>query len=290
MVNKLIHTLDPIETGNRKYHPTPLTSSLIQGCIKKGLDVTEGGAQYNFSGIQGVGVSDAGDSLYAINELVFIKKRYSLSDLVQALKNNFKENEKMQVALLRTDKFGNDNPEVDQYSAWVANVFYNALEGKKNTRGGRFVAGFYSTTTHYSFGKATGALPNGRKKGLPFSSGIAPMNGADKKGPTALLNSITAIDYSRAHNGINVNAKFDTATLKGEHGKEILKSLLLTYFKNGGMQIQLNVLDTAMLRDAKEHPEKYPSLIVRVSGYSAYFNDLSPAMKDEIISRSCIRL
>jgi len=288
MIDRLVDVLAPIENGNRKFHPTPLSSAFIEGCIEKGMDVTAGGAVYNFSGVQGVGVSDVGDSLYAINQLVFVKKKYTLSQLIKALKNNFDGNEKMRLEFLNVAKFGNDIPEADAYSTWVANTFYDAFENKENTRGGKFVAGYYSTTTHYSFGKLTGALPSGRKKGMPFASGIAPMNGADKKGPTALLNSITAIDYLRAHNGINVNAKFDTATLKGEHGREILKSLLLTYFKKGGMQIQLNVLDTEMLKDAKLHPEKYPSLIVRVSGYSAYFNDLSDAMKDEIIQRSSL--
>jgi formate C-acetyltransferase len=105
-----------------------------------------------------------------------------------------------------------------------------------------------------------------------------------------MFNSITALDFERAHNGVNVNAKFDTATLKGEHGRMILKALLLSYFKNGGMQVQLNVLDTEMLKEAKLNPEKYPNLLVRVSGYSAYFNDLSSAMKDEIIERSCLNV
>jgi len=288
MVDKLVDVLAPIELGNKKFHPTPFTSAMIEGCIEKGRDVTDGGAVYNFSGVQGVGITDVGDSLYAIQQLVFVKKKYSLPELIKALKNNFAGDEKMRQDFLHADKFGNDISEVDQYSSWVANTFYSCFENKKNTRGGQFVAGYYSTTTHYSFGKYTSALPNGRKKGMPFSSGISPMNGADKKGPTALFNSITAIDYVRAHNGVNVNAKFDTATLKGDHGRQILKSLLSTYFKKGGMQLQLNVLDTEMLKDAKLHPEKYTSLIVRVSGYSAYFNDLSPAMKDEIIQRSSL--
>ncbi|MBK9328725.1 MAG: formate C-acetyltransferase/glycerol dehydratase family glycyl radical enzyme [Sphingobacteriales bacterium] len=287
-VDKLVGVLAPIELGNKKFHPTPFTSAMIDGCIEKGKDVTDGGAVYNFSGVQGVGITDVGDSLYAIHQLVFVKKKYTLVNLIKALKRNFDGNEKMRLDLLHADKFGNDISEVDQFSSWVANTFYSCFENKKNTRGGQFVAGYYSTTTHYSFGKYTAALPSGRKKGMPFSSGISPMNGADKKGPTALFNSITAIDYVRAHNGVNVNAKFDTATLKGEHGREILKSLMSTYFKKGGMQLQLNVLDTEMLKDAKLHPEKYTSLIVRVSGYSAYFNDLSPAMKDEIIQRSSL--
>jgi formate C-acetyltransferase len=288
LIDDVVNVLASVETGNRKYHPTPLTSSFIQGCIEKGKDVTEGGAIYNLSGVQGVGVSDVGDSLYAIDELVFKKKKYTLDQIVSALKTNFKGNEKLKQEMLNTDKFGNDIEEVDSYTSWVANTFYDSFNGKKNTRGGDFVAGYYSTTTHNNFGKKTGALPSGRVKGQTFTSGIAPMNGFDKKGPTACFNSIASIDYTRAHNGINVNAKFDNMILKGEQGKKILENLLMTYFKKGGMQIQLNVLDSKMLIEAKDNPDKYPWLIVRVSGYSAYFNDLSPDMKEEIIQRSTL--
>ena len=290
VIDRLVKVLEPIELANRDFHPTPLTSVLTQGCIESGKDVTAGGAIYNFSGVQGVGVTDVGDSLYAIDQLVFKRKKYTLDQLVKALKSNFEEDPKLKLELLNMPKFGNDNSEVDVFSRWVSDTYFDTFNGKMNTRGGKFVAGYYSTTTHYSFGKQTGALPNGREKGQPFSSGIAPMNGADVLGPTAMFNSITALDFERAHNGVNVNAKFDTATLKGEHGKMILESLLLTYFKQGGMQVQLNVLDTEMLKDAKLHPENYPNLLVRVSGYSAYFNDLSPAMKDEIIQRSCLNV
>ena len=288
VIDRLVKVLEPIEEGNRKFHPTPLTSSMIGGCIEKGKDVTEGGAKYNFSGVQGVGVTDVGDSLYALNDLVFVKKKYPIERVIKALKNDFTGEEKLRVEMLNLNKFGNDIKDVDAFSSWVADTFYDTFNGKVNTRGGQFVAGFYSTTTHYSFGMQTGALPCGRQKGQPFTSGIAPMNGSDKKGPTALFNSLTAIDYVRAHNGVNVNAKFDAATLKGEHGAALLQSLLLTYLKKGGMQIQLNVLDSKMLEDAKVYPENYSWLIVRVSGYSAYFNDLSPAMKDEIIQRSSL--
>jgi len=287
-IDRCQNMLTPIELGNRNYHPTPLSSGMIEGCLDKGIDLTEGGALYNFSGVQGVGITDTGDSLYAINELVFETRKYTLARLVKALKNNFVGEEKLRAEIQSLPRFGNDNPVADSYSKWVTDTFYDVFTGRVNTRGGRFVAGFYSTTTHYSFGLHTGAMASGRLKGMPFTSGIAPSNGADKKGPTALFNSLTSISFDRAHNGVNVNAKFDTATLKGEHGKKILEALLLTYFKKGGMQLQLNVLDTEMLKDAKMHPENYPSLIVRVSGYSAYFNDLSPAMKDEIIERSSL--
>ncbi|MCF8257604.1 MAG: hypothetical protein K9J06_08630 [Flavobacteriales bacterium] len=288
LMDRLVNVLAPIERANRDFHPTPFTSVLTQGCIEQGKDVTEGGAVYNFSGVQGVGVTDVGDSLHSIAQMVFVQKKCTLPELVDILKHDFENHPKLRTALLNLPKFGNDMPDVDSHSRWVLDQFCESMEGKENTRGGKFVAGFYSTTTHHSFGKVTGATANGRSKGQPFSSGIAPMNGHDLKGPTAMFNSVAGIGFLKAHNGANVNAKFDTATLRGEHGRMLLESLLLTYFQKGGMQIQLNVLDTDMLKDAKLHPEKYPNLLVRVSGYSAYFNDLSPAMKDEIIARSSL--
>ncbi len=177
VIDRLVKVLEPIEEGNRKYHPTPLTSVMIQGCIDEGKDVTAGGAIYNFSGVQGVGVTDTGDSLYALNQLVFVKKKYPMERVIKALKKDFAGEEKMRVEMLNLSKFGNDIKEVDAFSCWVVDTFYNAFNGKVNTRGGQFVAGFYSTTTHYSFGTHTGALPCGRKKGKPFTSGIAPLNG-----------------------------------------------------------------------------------------------------------------
>jgi len=288
LIKKMVNDLRPIELGNKNMHPIPLTSLLMDGCIESGTDISAGGATYNFSGVQGVGVSDTGDSLYALEQLVFEQKKYSITEVIEALKTNFKDAKKMRSEMLALCKFGNDNPDVDAYSSWVMNIFCDTLESYTNTRGGQFVAGFYSTTMHQNFGSLTSALPSGRGKGEVFTSGIAPMNGHDLKGPTAVFNSIAGLDMVRAHNGANVNAKFDTATLKGTHGQMILESLVKTYFKKGGMQLQLNVLDTEMLKDAKFHPEKYPNLVVRVSGYSAYFNDLSPAMKDEIIARSCL--
>ncbi|MCP3928262.1 MAG: formate acetyltransferase [Bacteroidetes bacterium] len=288
LIKKMVNDLRLIELGNKNMHPIPLTSLLMDGCIKAGTDISAGGATYNFSGVQGVGVSDTGDALCALDELVFKQKKYGLEEVIVALGNNFEGAKKMRSEMLAICKFGNDDPDVDSYSAWAMNVFCDTLESHTNTRGGQFVAGFYSTTMHQYFGSLTGALPSGRGKGEVFTSGIAPMNGYDLKGPTAVFNSIASLDMVRAHNGANVNAKFDTATLKGTHGQMILESLVKTYFKRGGMQVQLNVLDTEMLKDAKLHPGKYPNLVVRVSGYSAYFNDLSPAMKDEIIARSCL--
>lgn len=274
-----------IEKANHRYHPTPLSSSFIVGCIQSGVCSTGGGAKYNFSGIQCVGAADTGDSLYAIKKMVFDEKRMSLEELKQELKNNF-QNKGLRKKLLELPKFGNDYPEVDEMVMFVAGKFSEILQKHMNYRGGKYVTGLYSMSTHAYFGKITGALPNGRKKGESFSSGIAPTNGADKKGPTALFNSLNRIDYTKFANGINLNVKFNKQTIHGEIGTKAMKSLITTYFKRGGMQVQLNVLEPDVLLKAQENPEQYPNILVRVSGYSAFFNDLTKEVQDEIIQRS----
>lgn len=274
-----------IEKANHKYHPTPLSSSFIEGCLSSGTCSTGGGATYNLSGVQCVGAVDAGDSLYAIKKAVFDNKILSYKKLISELKKDF-SNEHLRKELVDVPKFGNDEAEVDQMVMHVAGTFSRILNGYTNYRGGKYVTGLYSMTTHVYFGKITGALPSGRRKGVSFSSGIAPSNGADKKGPTAMFNSLNRIDFTQFANGINLNVKFDKKTLAGETGKSAVKGLVTTYFKRKGMQVQFNVLDSDILMKARDDPDNYPNIVVRISGYSAYFNDLTPQVQDELISRS----
>ncbi len=286
-IKKMITDLKAVENANRRYHPTPLTSSLLEGCLKSGKCSTSGGALYNFSGIQCVAPADTGDALFAIEKAVFKDKKISLPDLVEQLKKNFKDEDLL--AYLRSlEKFGNDDPEVDKWTVYVIDRFVDQLAPYENTRGGKYVAGLFSVTTHEFYGRITGALPNGRKKGENFASGISPSNGMDRCGPTALIKSVNRIDFSKIANGINFNLKFDQHTLRGKTGKEALGALIKTYFRKGGMQAQVNVLDPTILMAARDNPKKYPNLLVRVSGYSAYFNDLSPKMKEELIRRNSI--
>jgi pyruvate-formate lyase len=169
--------------------------------------------------------------------------------------------------------------------------FVSCVEGLgRSTRGGRYVVGLYSTTAHDHFGRLTGALPNGRRRPEPFTSGIAPANGADREGPTAVLNSMNRLDFSKCPNGINFNLKFHPLMADPDRQERLLQSLVEVYFDRGGMQVQPNVLDVELLREANRNPSLHPNLLVRVSGYSAYFNDLSATMKDEIISRTANRL
>ena len=232
--------------------------------------------------------ADTGDALRAIEKSVFQDKRYTLDELVEILKKNIPD-EKDRAYLAGIVKFGNDNMEADRWTRYVADTFEKVLTSMgKNTRGGDYVMGLYSVTAHEYFGRITGALPNGRRKGESFASGISPENGKDLRGPTALLNSVNRLDTTRVGNGLNFNLKFDPHTLRGPEGTGALQALIRTYFSRGGMQVQINVLDPSVLIEARNNPSLYPNLLVRVSGYSAYFNDLSPAMKDEIIRRSTL--
>ncbi len=288
-LKKLIENLQSAEMANRKYHPTPLTSALLDGCLESGKCSTAGGAYYNFSGIQCVAPADTGDALYAIEQAVFVEKKISLVKLVNLLKQNIRD-EWWWTYLRNLGKFGNDEEQVDRWTLYVVHQFNKILSQYTNTRGGKYVTGIYSVTAHQYFGKIVGALPNGRRKGVSFSSGISPGNGMDRKGPTALINSVNRYDFTQIGNGINFNLQFDSQCLGGETGMKALENILKTYCRRGGMQVQLNVLDPEILIQARSNPGLYPNLLVRVSGYSAYFNDLTPEMKDELISRTFIKL
>ena len=286
MVKRMIDDMQIVEAGNRDYHPTPFSSMLVDGCLESGKDVTAGGAQYNSSGVQGVGVADTADSLAAIHELVFEKKKYTLDEIISALKVNFEGFDKLRAELLNAPKFGNDMDMPDQYAAQVAQIYHDALTPYQNTRGGNYVPGYYSSTCHVGFGNRTEALPSGRKAGEPFAASLGCSNGRDRRGVTALLNSVAKIDSTLAMNGYALNLRFDKNTVAGEKGLRVMTALTEGFFKSGGMEMQLNVLDPDMLIDAKNNPGKHPGIVVRVAGYCAYFDDLPDTVKQEIIERT----
>ena len=290
MVERLITDIRLIEKGNRDFHPTPFSSMLVDGCIETGKDVTAGGALFNSSGIQGVGVADTADSLAALEDVVFTRRLYTLIQVIEALKDDFSRDPALQARLSSAPKFGNDHDLPDGYAKLVTRMFHDALVRHTNSRGGPYVSGFYSSTCHVGFGNRTEALPSGRKKGAPFAASLGCCNGYDSQGPTALLNSVAKVDPALSPNGYALNMRFDVPTLKGEKGLGTLKALAEGFFGQGGMEVQINVIDPEMLIDAREHPGKYPGIVVRVAGYCAYFDDLPLSVKDEIISRTRIEL
>ncbi|MEA3486561.1 MAG: pyruvate formate lyase family protein, partial [Thermodesulfobacteriota bacterium] len=290
MVARMIGFQQIIEKGNRDYHPTPLSSLLVDGCIESGKDVTAGGAMYNSSGIQGIGVADVADSLAALDDVVFKRRKYTMADILKALRANFSSDPKIQAELLNAPKYGNDQATPDGYADLVVRIFHKALAMYRNTRGGPYVPGFYSVTSHVAFGKRVGALPSGRRAGEPFASSLGPGNGKDRLGPTAVLNSAAHVDSTLAPNGYALNLRFDPGTLAGDRGIDIMCALVRGFFDSGGMQMQLNVLDPEMLKDARVNPGKYPGLVVRVAGYCAYFDDLHDLAKQEIIARTRLEI
>lgn len=285
-LDRLQDCLDRIETANREFHPVPFSSLLVAGAIESATDLTAGGARYNASGIQGVGIADLADSLAAIDKLVFEDKKLSLEDLALACRNNFEKQSELRARLQAVEKFGNDQNRADYFAGRVARMFEQEIGRRRNTRGGSWVPGLYSMTCHRAMGMKTSALPSGRACGEALADGISPCDGNDRLGPTALLNSALNLDHALFGNGVNLNIKFDAGTLKGEAGATLLEGLIKGYFDKGGMQVQINVLDPELLLDARNNQQKHRNLLVRVSGYSAYFVDLTPAMQDEIIART----
>lgn len=287
LVDRLIEDLAAIERANARYHPTPLTSMLLDGCLESGTDASSGGTLYNASGVQGIGVADVADSLAAIDQVVFKQGRCDLATLIEACRRDYKGFEHIRGYLLSAPKYGNDNPTADRYVDLVLRLFSDTLARHVNTRGGPYLAGFYSVTGHVAFGETTGALPSGRLASQPLASGLSPANGQERLGPTASLSSTAGLHLADcARNGSNVNLKLDPTSLSGSAGIGALAGLVRGYFAKGGMQVQMNILDPATLIEARDHPGKHPWLLVRVSGYSAYFDDLSPATKQEIIDRT----
>ena len=289
-VDRLVTDIQVVEKGNRDYHPTPFSSMLVEGCLESGRDISSGGALFNSSGIQGVGLADIADSLAALDEVVFTKKKYTMEKVIDALRHDFTGCAELKAELDNTPKYGNDHPLPDGYAREVAGIFYNALTAHNNTRGGRYVPGFYSVTCHVAFGLLVGALPSGRHAGEPFAASLGACNGRDTSGVTALLNSVAGIDAKLSPNGYALNLRFDPVVLEGERGVNILAALVKGFASKGGMELQFNVLDPDMLEDARRHPGKYPGLVVRVAGYCAYFDDLPERSKQEIISRTRLKL
>jgi len=274
------------ETANIVLKPTPFLSLCVEDCFEAGKDITAGSARYNFTGVQGVGMADVANSLAALDQLVFKEKKVNMGDLLQALIKNFDGKEDLRQLLInRAPKYGDDDETADKYAQFVAKIYSEEVERHRNVRGGWFIPGMYSVTTHVSFGYQTGALPSGRRAGEPISNGASPAVGSMRKGLTAAVKSVAKVDYGLYPNGIAFTLTLDPNIVSGEEGLDLLASLIKTYTELGGMQIHFNVVDSKTLAEAQTCPEAYRNLIVRVAGYSAYFVDLAKDVQDEIIKR-----
>lgn len=275
-----------IERLYATYMPAPFLSLLISDCIQNGKDYHAGGARYNTSYIQGVGMGSITDSLSALKHHVFEEKTLSMNEVLEALNANFAGHGRThQLLLNHTPKFGNDDDRADDVMVKVFEAYYQAIEGRPNTRGGQFHINLLPTTAHVYFGSVMGASPDGRLAGQPLSEGVSPVQGADRCGPTAVLRSVAKMDHART-GGTLLNQKFTPDLLKDDDGLNRLVQLIRAYFKLDGHHIQFNVVEAETLRKAKKNPQQYRDLIVRVAGYSDYFCDLSESLQDEIIART----
>ncbi len=287
------HVLDVKIRGNQLIErlyatrmPHVFLSVITDDCIAKGKDYNAGGARYNNTFIQAVGIGSVTDSLSALKDVIFDRGELALPRFIEILDADFNGQDALRQRLIhKTHKYGNDDDYADALMTRTFRMLFSAIDGRPNTKGGAYRLEMLPTTCHVYFGEVCLASADGRGEGHPVSEGISPVQGADRQGPTAVLNSASKMDHVKT-GGTLLNMKFTPAILAGDGGIDSLHSLVRSYFKLDGHHLQFNVVTADTLRDAKANPAAHRDLIVRVAGYSDYFCDLSEALQDEIIART----
>ncbi len=287
-MDKMVLACEKVEEAHINLLPSPFLSSVIDNCIEEGKDVTQGGAKYNFSGIQMIQVANLADSLWAVKKLVFDEEKISKEELLSALRDNFKGHEITRAVILnRAEKYGNDIDEVDMMGVKWAEYFKKRLENFRNYRGGLYHTGMYTVSAHVPMGENLGASPDGRLAEEPLADGgMSPVYGRDIKGPTAVLKSVSKIDKKLTSNGGLLNMKFLPEFFRTETGIDKFANMMRGFVDLEIPHIQFNVVRKEDLIAAKKNPENYRGLTIRVAGYTAYFTELSEKLQDEIIART----
>ncbi len=286
VVHQKIRVSNYIDQMFAKYAPAPFLSVVIEDCISKGKDYYNGGPRYNTNYIQCTGLGTVTDSLSALKKHIFEEKNFGMEKLLDAVSKNFEGDEPLRQRIInRTPFFGNDDEYADEIALRVYNDLIDAIDGKPNTKGESFHLNMLSTTCHVYFGKVLGATPNGRFSGKSISDGTSPSHGCDTHGPTNVIRSLGKLDQVKS-GGTLLNLRFVPSLLKREKDIEKLGHLIRSYFTLGGHHIQFNVVDTATLLAAQACPEDYRDLLVRMAGYSDYFNDMNADLQNEVIERT----
>jgi formate C-acetyltransferase len=286
VVDQKIRVSNYIDQMFARYAPAPFLSVVIDDCIAKGKDYYNGGPRYNTNYIQCTGLGTVTDSLSVLKKHVFEEKTFSMKTLLNAVSKNFEGEEKLRQRIINyTPFFGNDDERADEIAVTVYNDLLAAIDGKPNTKDESFHLNMLSTTCHVYFGKVLGATPNGRFAGKSISDGTSPSHGCDTHGPTNVIRSLGKLDQVKS-GGTLLNLRFVPSLLKREKDIEKLGHLIRSYFSLGGHHIQFNVVDTATLLAAQACPEDYRDLLVRMAGYSDYFNDMNADLQNEVIERT----
>ncbi len=290
--DNMISTINKIDLCHQRLKPLPYLSLLIDDCVKKGIDVSAGGARFNQSGPQAVGVGTTADGLTAIKQLVFDEKKVSGHELLEALRANWKGYEPL-YTLVNSDRmhqYGNDDDYADDIARFAISSYCRHVEHRPTPHGGEYMPGVFSVTANVQHGVSTPASPDGRYAGEPLSDCIGPVHtqcaSHDRRGPTAIANSVAKMDHARIGNGIILNWKFSPSTVSGDSGRDNLIGLMDVYFKNHGMQSQFAIVGRETMLAAQKNPQDYQDLLVRIAGYSAYFTELSKELQDDLISRT----
>jgi formate C-acetyltransferase len=287
-VANMIETLNFVQTIHQKVYPLPYFSTVLEGCIEAGKDCTQGGALFNYTGPQGVGLADTADSLAAIKTLVFEQKTMGMDQLLKALDRDFAGQEDLrQILITRAPKYGNDIDEVDSLARYVAHVYCREVKKGRDPRGGHYRPGLYAVSANVSLGLNVGALPSGRRAGTPLADGgVSVKHGMDINGPSAAMRSVAKLDHEEATNGTLLNQRYNPNALSSPEDVKKLADLIRTYFALGGLHVQFNCIDSNTLKKAKANPEEYRGLLVRVAGYSAFYVELDDSVQEDIINRT----
>jgi formate C-acetyltransferase len=285
----MIKACEFVEAAHQKYLPSALLSTVVDDCLETGMDVTAGGAVYNFSGIQAIQVANVADSLAVLQKLIFQEERYDKKEFLKALRSDFLGREELRLSCLEdVPKYGNDVRWVDELgNRWIRH-FNDRIKTWKNFRGGEYILGLYTVSAHVPMGQNVGASPDGRHAASPLADGgLSPMYGQDLNGPTAVLASVSRIPSFLAGNGTLLNMKFLPSFFHSIKNREKFASFLKAFVRMPIHHVQFNVVNKEDLLEAKKHPERYLGLTIRVAGYTAYFVELAEDLQDEIIERTC---
>jgi len=286
VVGEITNDVNADQEIKARLRPQPMRSLLIDDCIDNGIEYNAGGARYNWSVINVAGLANVIDSLSAIREVVFDKREKTGTELWEILRSNFKSQEVFRKRLERCPRFGNDDPHADEIAEDIAGFVFSEFLRHAPWRGGKFLASCLMFVTYADAGVPVNATPDGRFAGSPLADSAGPVQGRDRSGPTAMLKSVASIPHYLAPGTLVINARFMKKMFSSNKERAELQNLIRTYFDMGGMQIQINVVDQEILRDAIAHPEKYQDLIIRIGGYSEYFNRLSDTLKQTVLERT----